>query len=571
MRQVLFSLAIVSSTLASGQSKWITYTPTNSDLPHNNINRVVNPKNGKLYIASTGGITEFDGVNWTTYNALDGIASNWMFSVAVTPQNEIWGGMITSGATHYDGNTWTNYNSSGTALPNNTVYDVLYSSSGVAWFSTPLGIASNTNGTWASFGTGTTSFFPSPTVYALEEGPTGDIWLGAGPQGSWQGGISKFTPGTNTCVTYRTFNGLVNNNVNDLTFDTLGNIWVATNGGISKFDGFNFTNYTTSNSDLADDWVKAVTIDTAGIIWFGTNNGLSRFDGTTWTTFNSTNSDLPNNNVKTLTSDSLGNIWMGTTTGVTVYKPDAPVFSQATLYGSPEACEGEMTTVFVEIIGATGPYTIDFGTLAPPVTNYNSGDSITFTFSTSTTLELVSVSDASNSPIDSLKGNSNIIINELPNVIIDDYSNVQVCNSANSEPLPSATPMGGIYTGIGISGNVFNPQISGNGTFYTTYTYTDSKGCENLDSTSIMVDVCTGITNKNNNSVLLYPNPTTSFLNCDNCDTFSSFEIFDINSLVVHSGTWSNKQLNISHLENGLYLLKTSISGQVYFRNFVVD
>jgi ligand-binding sensor domain-containing protein len=42
----------------------------------------------------------------------------------------------------------------------------------------------------------------------------------------------------------------VNNWVNDFEKDQKGFIWIATNDGISRFDGYNFTNFSSENHPL---------------------------------------------------------------------------------------------------------------------------------------------------------------------------------------------------------------------------------------------------------------------------------------------------------------------------------
>jgi ligand-binding sensor domain-containing protein len=43
---------------------------------------------------------------------------------------------------------------------------------------------------------------------------------------------------------YNISNGLVDNWINDFEKDQNGFIWIATNDGISRFDGYNFINFT---------------------------------------------------------------------------------------------------------------------------------------------------------------------------------------------------------------------------------------------------------------------------------------------------------------------------------------
>jgi PKD repeat protein len=49
-------------------------------------------------------------------------------------------------------------------------------------------------------------------------------------------------------------------------------------------------------------------------------------------------------------------------------------------------------------------------------------------------------------------------------------------------------PSGGIFTGVGIVGNIFNPSISGAGTHTITYTYTNSNNCTNTITHNVIVN-----------------------------------------------------------------------------------
>ena len=58
--------------------------------------------------------------------------------------------------------------------------------------------------------------------------------------------------------------GLSNSYVCSMVQDKHGRIWIATEGGLSRFDGSRFTVYLTSNSDLPNDLLNAVFYDEAG-------------------------------------------------------------------------------------------------------------------------------------------------------------------------------------------------------------------------------------------------------------------------------------------------------------------
>lgn len=49
----------------------------------------------------------------------------------------------------------------------------------------------------------------------------------------------------------------------------------------------------------------------------------------------------------------------------------------------------------------------------------------------------------------------------------------------------AATPVGGLFFGEGVSGNIFKPELADTGDFFITYEYTDINGCGSIDSSHI--------------------------------------------------------------------------------------
>ena len=71
-------------------------------------------------------------------------------------------------------------------------------------------------------------------------------------------------------------NGLSSNYVNDIVQDQQEFIWIATEAGLDRFDGKNFTNYNTTNSNLCDATIKALLYDQEeNLLWIGTKANLS--------------------------------------------------------------------------------------------------------------------------------------------------------------------------------------------------------------------------------------------------------------------------------------------------------
>ena len=70
----------------------------------------------------------------------------------------------------------------------------------------------------------------------------------------------------------------------DVAADASGNVWVATEAGLSRFDGQQWTTFTEADG-LADDLICSVAVDGQGRVWAGSLQRLSRFDGQCWTRY----------------------------------------------------------------------------------------------------------------------------------------------------------------------------------------------------------------------------------------------------------------------------------------------
>jgi hypothetical protein len=81
-------------------------------------------------------------------------------------------------------------------------------------------------------------------------------------------------------------------------------------------------------------------------------------------------------------------------------------------------------------------------------------------------------------------------VNQLPVVVFNALGNI--CQTAAPITLNSATPAGGVYSGQGVSNNIFNPTAAGLGTKILTYTYTSPGGCVVSDTALVNVINCSG-------------------------------------------------------------------------------
>ncbi len=71
----------------------------------------------------------------------------------------------------------------------------------------------------------------------------------------------------------------------------------------------------------------------------------------------------------------------------------------------------------------------------------------------------------------------------------------QTCESDTGIILSGGTPLGGTYSGTGVTGNLFKPLVAGIGNFAITYLVTDSNSCSNSTTDTVTVNANPVVTN----------------------------------------------------------------------------
>ncbi|HAA19050.1 MAG TPA: hypothetical protein DCP28_09875 [Cytophagales bacterium] len=86
-------------------------------------------------------------------------------------------------------------------------------------------------------------------------------------------------------VNYTPDQGLSEASVNTFLVDHQGIMWIGTDGGLNRFNGYEFTPFIKSSdtSSISNNSVMALTEDGQGTLWAGTWNGLNAFDPVTQT------------------------------------------------------------------------------------------------------------------------------------------------------------------------------------------------------------------------------------------------------------------------------------------------
>lgn len=180
--------------------------------------------------------------------------------------------------------------------------------------------------------------------------------------------------------------------------------------------------------------------------------------------------------------DGAGCIWV-TTRDITVNDCDCPNPASADAGPDITSCgndpvhlEGQVTTT--PLWSSSGSGTFDDPNSA--VTNYN--PSAADVLAGGVILTLLSTDPDGNGPCVASSNSMSITFITLD---IQIASLEDVCTGAAPVTL-TATPAGGSWSGTGVSGNTFDPSVSGTGTFTLTYTVTDGS-CTATENTTITV------------------------------------------------------------------------------------
>jgi len=160
-----------------------------------------------------------------------------------------------------------------------------------------------------------------------------------------------------------------------------------------------------------------------------------------------------------------------------------------------------------------------------------------------------------------------ITVNSLPVVTFDTLANV--CHYELPFSLMGGSPSGGTYAGPGVTGGVFDPGTTGDGTFAITYSYTDGNGCSGSAIQDITVVICGGI-NEEAFAFQLFPNPTENTFELIVDAHANSIALQDMSGRTVKSFDPTASLFDVSEIPSGVYIVRLEVDGQFSQRRLVI-
>lgn len=144
---------------------------------------------------------------------------------------------------------------------------------------------------------------------------------------------------------YTTEDGLVHNSVNCFIQDKSGFLWIGSNSGLEKFDGYNFTVYQPGekSGSLSGNIVWTIYVTDMNDLYVGTmGDGLNKFIGRedrfiSYKNIKNDSTSLSDNNVSCIFQDNKGTYWVATKGGgINLFNEKTGTFLRFKLNSNPK-------------------------------------------------------------------------------------------------------------------------------------------------------------------------------------------------------------------------------------------
>jgi len=201
------------------RSKWDLYTVENTKggVPNDWIYGLAEGKNGDIWLATEGGMARFANGRWENWNHARGLGApyekvkdniafkndpgrasthhakqkeemglsdvnvaynpNYVISLQVDREGQVWAGTWGGGLSRYDGKRWTNYTTAD-GLPGNHIFMLHVDAKGLLWIGTNNGLVTWQHGKFSKPMTVADGLFAN-NVFAMATNPEGDLWIGS--------------------------------------------------------------------------------------------------------------------------------------------------------------------------------------------------------------------------------------------------------------------------------------------------------------------------------------------------------------------------------------------------------
>ncbi|MEM7385858.1 MAG: two-component regulator propeller domain-containing protein, partial [Verrucomicrobiota bacterium] len=291
------------------QDGGLTHYSVDDGVPSSRVTHISETPEGTLLIGTFAGLSALNTRRLTHIVDKHGLATSepsGLNDVTVDSKGRVYFATNRNGLAYFEDSRLHSVTEEN-GLPGNEVSCLWIDPDGAIWIGTPQGLAVMREGEL-------TRFDGLLFVDQIRRAPSGELWVTssrglarineAKTRGGdfadvlvadadcftfsddgkevWTGhrfhGVSHFHDLQESPIVYNKGNQLINNRVYDLHMDVRGQVWVATENGVSRYDGLEWESFT-SESGLLHNTVYDIHETKDGVIWFATYGGVSAFDG----------------------------------------------------------------------------------------------------------------------------------------------------------------------------------------------------------------------------------------------------------------------------------------------------
>ncbi len=296
---LIFAAGILLSSGASAQRYPFHNLSVDDGLMQSQATCLAQDKVGNLWVGTLGGLSRYDGRNFTNYTVRNGMMSNAVWSVAADRQDNIWVGGA-SGISKFDGRKFVHYTRpQPNALTNNNAQQIQILND-TTWWRVQGEIYFITAGKIKYFKAPGPEGIPVSSLLIEKNG----LWMAKDgiiyffDHTSWRNFALPLTADQKPPVIYRLFK------------DKSDTLWATTNAGLYKINNSIPETFTLNGAPLSFIGLRSsIAQDKAGALWFGTNSGVVKISGKTLQFYNKHNG-LSDNIFYDMLADSEGNVWM---------------------------------------------------------------------------------------------------------------------------------------------------------------------------------------------------------------------------------------------------------------------
>lgn len=337
-------------------SQWENFNMENSDLPSNRFFGIALDSKNNLWLGSQEGLVKYDGNEWVVYNTENSeLPLNSVSYIGIDKNDLIWSSGNGNYAFNFDGINWTFFNATN-EIGTLHGFDIDFDSENRPWYATSRFAKFYDEGTWkvVEHGKDESGF---SLVKCVELDKEGVIWCGTNTDGIYsfyEAKLIKYYTGNSDIPTGR---------ISSLAIDSLNNIWIGTQKSQIVKSEVLKDKWTVFEieAQLLRNRIEQIRVDEKGDIWAASGLRLLHFDGFTWDTLH-LDADTSGGTGPYIITDFIfnkfGNIWVTTDVDSGIYKYTRNVETSVeddlsksiSIYPNPATDQKQVTIASSELI-----------------------------------------------------------------------------------------------------------------------------------------------------------------------------------------------------------------------------